>query len=230
MSARDKKPNIFIVIPAFNEERSIENVVNELAAFDYHIVVVDDGSAEPLLPDLEITNAYVLRHTINLGQGAALQTGIDFALEQGAEIIVTFDADGQHMATDIALLVSTLQQEEHDVVLGSRFLGDDSSVPTRRKFVLQAARFVNFFFTGLFLSDAHNGLRALTAEAAKKIRINEQRMAHATEILSEIKKHNLRYKEVPVMVHYSAYSMAKGQRSRDGFRIVFDLFLNKLFK
>jgi polyprenyl-phospho-N-acetylgalactosaminyl synthase len=230
MSGQANIQTVFVVVPAFNEGESIEKVVNELTAFNCQVVVVDDGSVNPLSPVLERTTAYVLRHPINMGQGAALQTGIDFALEQDAKIIVTFDADGQHCASDIPLLISTLLQQNCDVVLGSRFLHDANAIPARRKFVLQAARVVNFFFTGFFLSDAHNGFRAFTAEAAKRIRINQPRMAHATEILSQLKTHRLRYREVPVTVNYTAYSMAKGQRSLDGFRIVFDLFLNKFFK
>ena len=230
MSVQFNTQNVFIVVPAFNEEDSIEKVVNELADLNYQVVVVDDGSAHPLHFVLEKSSAYVLRHLINMGQGAALRTGIDFALEQNAETIVTFDADGQHCSSDIALLISTLHLKGCDIVLGSRFLHDANSVPAKRKFVLQVARFINFFFTGLFLSDAHNGMRALTAEAAKKIKISQPRMAHATEMLSQIKKNKLRYTEVAVSVKYTAYSMAKGQRSFDGFRIVFDLFLNKLFK
>jgi polyprenyl-phospho-N-acetylgalactosaminyl synthase len=226
----DKSTPVFIIIPAYNEEKIIRDVLQGLIPFQQQVIVVDDGSAtalQPLLEDLPVT---VLRHSINLGQGAALQTGFDYALSRQAGYIVTFDADGQHLPADIDNLLKPLISGEADIALGSRFLSKDSNIPSGRKRLLRFARLVNYIFTGLLLSDAHNGMRAMTAVAAQKIRLRQSGMAHATEIIAEVRKKKLRYKEVPVNIQYSTYSKAKGQSAWGSFRIFFDILLNKIFK
>lgn len=231
MSVHAKYPAVYVVIPAFNEAATIKAVVDDVISHGYTAIVVDDGSAQDVFSPLNNSSAWFLQHSVNLGQGAALQTGISFALEKNADIIVTFDADGQHQAKDIALLVETMQQEKTDVVLGSRFMsGADEHIPSRRKRLLQLARYANLLFTGLLLTDAHNGLRAFSKKAAQKIQITENGMSHATQLLSEIKRERLSYKEVPVTVLYTDYSKQKGQTIWSGFRIFFDLLLNKIFK
>jgi glycosyltransferase involved in cell wall biosynthesis len=219
---------VFVVIPAFNEYESLRMVIDELAVTNYNLVVVDDGSHTDVYQLLRNRQVFLLKHRINLGQGAALQTGIEFALSRQASYIVTYDADGQHKVTDIDKLLVALTETKSSIALGSRFITKNNSVPA--KIVLQIGRYINFLFTGLFLSDAHNGLRAMTRTAAEKIQLKENRMAHATEILSQIKKHKLKYVEVPVDVTYTEYSKQKGQTTMGSFRILFDLFLNKIFK
>jgi len=222
---------VFVVIPAYNENSIIRNVVTEVIALGYAAVVVDDGSDEPISKVLEHTNAYVLRHMVNLGQGAALQTGITFALQNDADFIVNFDADGQHNANDIIKLLDPLIKKKADIALGSRFLKDSyHNMNSSRKFVIKVARFINYLFTGILLSDAHNGLRAFTKEAARQINIKQNGMSHATEILSIIKKEKLVYMEVPVSIIYTDYSNKKGQSIWNSFRIFFDLLLNKIFR
>lgn len=222
--------SIFIIIPAFNEHYTLQLVANELQQMNYSLVVVDDGSTINVYNFLENNNLYYLRHTINLGQGAALQTGIEFALAKGAAYIVTFDADGQHNAKDIETLIQTLIETHSDIALGSRFIQNNNPIPFQRKILLKIARFINYFFTGMLLTDAHNGLRAMTAATAEKIQLRENRMAHATEILSVIKRKNIKYIEVPVRICYTDYSRKKGQTTMSSFRILFDLFLNKIFR
>lgn len=222
---------IFVVIPAYNEHEVLDEVVQKVrASGNYQVVVVDDGS-EPRINPIKLSKeCHLLRHTLNLGQGAALQTGIRYALNQGANLIVTFDADGQHDAADIAKLVLPIQSGECDIVLGSRFLGRATHIPLPRHLLIQAARVVHFVLTGLWMTDAHNGMRALSGSAATKIQITENRMAHATEILLEIRKHRLSWREVPVSVVYTPYSMQKGQSSSNAIRVLFDIILYKLFK
>ncbi len=222
--------DVFVIIPAYNEEKVIKKVLHELSPMRYSIVVVDDGSGQELGGLLKGFPVFLLRHRVNLGQGAALQTGIEFALSRKAKFIVTYDADGQHQATDIDKLLEPLVSREADIALGSRFILNNSRIPAGRRFVLQIARFINYFFTGLLLTDAHNGLRAMTAEAAAKIHLRQSGMAHATEIIGEVKKQRLRYKEIPVTIHYTDYSRKKGQTVWGSFRIFFDILLNKIFK
>ena len=144
---------------------------------------------------------------------------------------MTFDADGQHLSSDIQSLLEPLQNNEADICIASRFLEKGRHNATKgRKITLKAGRWVNYFFTGLFLSDAHNGLRAMNRIAAKKIRLKENRMAHASEFLIAIKKNKLRYKEIPASVVYSDYSRKKGQSVFSSVRIFFDLVLHKLFE
>ena len=221
----------FIIIPAYNENNIIGRVVEELLPLGCTIVVVDDGSSESLKTQFEGNKQiFYVRHKVNLGQGAALQTGIDFALKQGASWFITFDADGQHSAKDIPAVLAPLFMEQADIVLASRFLTRGShNAPFIKKMILKAGRWINYIFTGLYLSDAHNGLRAMNRVAAHSIRITENRMAHATEIVAQIKKQHLRYREVGAAVLYTPYSRNKGQSSINSLKIFFDLVLQKLF-
>jgi len=231
MSVPNNTKNVFIIIPAFNENTVIKSVVEEISQFNYSIIVIDDGSEISLLPLLRNMPVDYIRHRINLGQGAAIQTGIEYALTKGAEYIVTFDADGQHDTIDIQKLLDPLQNNKADIVFGSRFIENSTqNMPKGRKFVLLLARLFNFFITGLFLSDAHNGLRAMNKKAASLIKIKENGMAHASEILVQVKNKKLRFVEVPVTIKYTTYSTKKGQTGWSSFRIFFDLLLNKLFK
>jgi glycosyltransferase involved in cell wall biosynthesis len=231
MSIPGNNENIYVVIPSYNEQTVIRPVVEGLLSYGYEVIVVDDGSEAPAAKVLAGLPVYSLQHEVNLGQGAAIQTGIEFALSMDANYVITFDADGQHHAENIEELLQPLREDRCDIVLGSRFLeGSVHNMPAKRKLLLQFGRRLNYLFTGLFLTDAHNGLRAMNRKAATAIRITENRMAHATEILSLIRKNRLRYLELPVKVTYSEYSKKKGQALGSSFRIVFDLLLNKLFR
>jgi polyprenyl-phospho-N-acetylgalactosaminyl synthase len=172
----------------------------------------------------------VIRHPFNLGQGAALQTGIDYALAQAAEVIVTFDADGQHRLSDISRLAEALVQERADFALGSRFLGQAPNLPPLRRLVLRAATAFTRLTTGLQLTDTHNGLRAMTRRGAAAIRLRQNRMAHASEWLSQIAASGLRYVERPVTIEYTAYSLAKGQSIADAVLILLDLFARRPYR
>lgn len=218
---------IFTVIPAYNEEKNIGKVIRDIKAYfpEIEAVVVDDGSRDNTKKIAKESGAIVLHHIINRGQGAALQTGNEFAIKNGADVIVHFDGDGQHKIDDIRKLIKPILDGDAQVVLGSRFLGKKSNIPlTKKFFILKPALLVNYLFTGIILTDAHNGLRAMTAEAAKKIIIVQDKMAHNTEIISEIKRNNLKYKEVPVEIIYSEY----GQGFFDGLKILKDLVIKKV--
>jgi glycosyltransferase involved in cell wall biosynthesis len=223
-------PKLWVVCAAYNEARVIGGVVSELVLAGYRVVVVDDGSGDGTRHIAAAAGANVVSHPINLGQGAALQTGIDYALAQGADILVTFDADGQHRVSDIARLAEALRRERADFALCSRFLGQTYNLPLLRRWVLQAATVFTRLTTGLRLTDSHNGLRALTRRGAASIRLRQNRMAHASEIVSEIARSGLPYVEVPVTIEYTAYSLAKGQRIGDSVKILLDLFAQELYR
>jgi glycosyltransferase involved in cell wall biosynthesis len=231
MSDQNNHNSIFIIIPAYNEETTLSRVVDGLLEYNYEVVVVDDGSTKSLHTLLQDKPVHFLRHAVNLGQGAALQTGIEYALSKDAEFIITFDADGQHQPEDVGKLIMPLAENNADITLGSRFIKDAShNMPQVRKIILQFARYLNYFLTGLLLSDAHNGMRAMNRKAAEKISFHENGMAHATEILSIVRKNQLRYREVPVNIYYTEHSLRKGQSIWSSFRIIFDILLNKIFK
>ncbi len=226
-----KSNDLFVIVPTYNEQDIIiQSVVSQLLANKLNVVVVDDGSTKYVqLPGTD-DKLHLLRHKINLGQGAALQTGTTYALQKQAKFIVHFDADGQHLIEDIPTLIQPLISQHADIVFGSRFLKAGSNIPIRKKFILHLARYINFIFTGLLLTDAHNGLRALNAVAASQLQITENRMAHASELLFFVKKSKLRLTEVPVHIRYTDYSTKKGQSTWNSIRIFFDLLLHKLFE
>jgi polyprenyl-phospho-N-acetylgalactosaminyl synthase len=228
-----RRPNkrsdgIWVVVPAFNEAQVIASVLVDLRRTGYQIVVVDDGSADATAELAMRAGATVIRHPVNLGQGAALQTGIAFALLQGADFIVTFDADGQHRVDEIATLLSALVLHGADFALGSRFLGRPANMPTSRRVLLQAAIWFTRATTGLAITDAHNGLRAMTRRGAQTINLRQNRMAHASEILDQIAASGFKYVEVPITIEYSSYSLRKGQRSSAAVDILLDLYTRAL--
>jgi glycosyltransferase involved in cell wall biosynthesis len=214
--------DVWVVIAAFNEAEVIRGVVAEVVAAGFPVVVVDDGSRDGTAAAARMPGVVVLRHVINLGQGAALQTAIDYALRRGARHIVTFDADGQHRVEDIPGLIAALDRA--DVALGSRFLGGVEGAGAGRRALLRTATVVSNGMSGMKLTDAHCGLRAFRAGAAPRLRITQDRMAHASELLRKIKTSGLRVVEVPVTVRYTDYSMRKGQRGFAAVRILFDYF------
>jgi polyprenyl-phospho-N-acetylgalactosaminyl synthase len=220
--------NIFIIVPAYNEEKRIGAAIKDLLDHGYaNIVVVDDGSADKTFEIAKQFPIYVLRHKINRDQGASLQTGTEFALNKGAEIVVHFDGDGQFLAEEIEGAIQPILKNEADIVLGSRFLKSNEQMPWLKKNIIHpVARLVDYLFTSVKLTDAHCGFRALNRGAAEKIKITQDRKAHATEIISLIKKNNLRFKEVPITVIYRQF----GQGIGGGFRILKELLVKKIMK
>jgi len=197
----------------------------------YTVVVVDDCSKDNSKKQLDGIPVYYLRHRVNMGQGAALQTGIEFAKRKDAAFIVTFDADGQHDSEDIPGMLDFLEEKKLDIVFGSRFLpGAKTNVSKSRSFALNLGRYINYIVSGILLSDSFNGFRVFTKYTATKIKITENRMAHPAEFLMMVASAKLKYAEYPVNVHYSDYSKAKGLKNRDGIKILFEIFLHKIFR
>ncbi len=221
---------VFVIIPSFNEGKVIKETIAPLIENGYRVVVIDDCSSDNTREALKGAPIFYLRHEINLGQGAALQTGLEFALSRGAEYAVTFDADGQHNYEEIPALMEPILVDRADITMGTRFKRpeDIAQVPPSRKLILKGAIMVNGLFTGMWLTDAHNGFRAMNRTALSKIKMRENRMAHASEILTLIRQAELRYEEVPVKIIYTDYSKMKGQSSMNSINILIDLILKKI--
>nr|WP_291890196.1 glycosyltransferase family 2 protein [Cellulomonas sp.] len=209
-----------LVVPLYNEGSVVGDVISAALAVFPRIVVVDDGSSDDSAAVARRAGALVVEHPLNLGQGAALQTGFEAARLLGAEYVVTFDADGQHRTDDAAAMVERLRQDDADVVLGSRFLDGRTRPGALKQAVLKAAVLYSNLTTGVRLTDTHNGLRALNATALATLRIRQNRMAHASEIIEQIGRSGLRWVEHPVHIVYSDYSRSKGQSVLNAVNIV----------
>jgi glycosyltransferase involved in cell wall biosynthesis len=227
MQSRD---GVYIVVPAYNEAAAVHDVVRDLRSEYSNVVVVDDGSHDATAEEAQRAGAIVLRHVLNRGQGAALQTGIDYSVQRGAAVVVTFDADGQHRVEDVDRLLEALERDGADIAVGSRFLELRSKVPALRRLLLRIATRFMRITSRVALSDAHNGLRAMRRHAAERIHLSIDGMAHASEIVDQIYRHRLRVTEVPVVIHYSEYSLGKGQSSLAAFRIAFDYLMKRIFR
>lgn len=227
-----EESKIFIVIPAFNEESKIGAVINELkTAGYYNILVINDGSTDKTRETALEAGTEVLDHMVNRGQGAALRTGIEYLKENyNPEIIITFDADGQHQATDLANLIQPILEDEADIALGSRFISNTSSVPFIRKSILKMGILFTVFISSIKLTDTHNGLRALGKKAIEEIKISNRNMEHASDIINEIAKKNLRFKEIPVNILYSNYSLHKGQSSFNFIKMGIKILIRQITK
>jgi len=216
----------WLIVPLYNEATVVQNVVREARRTFPNVVCIDDGSSDGSAEEALAGGAVVLRHPINLGQGAALQTGIEFArVQPGAEYFVTFDSDGQHQVDDVVAMVQRLRTEPYDIIVGSRFLDGRTNASALKKFVLRLAVLFERLSTGVRLTDAHNGLRAFNRKAAGELRIRQNRMAHASEIVAQIGERKLRYAEQPVHIVYTDYSRSKGQSLWNSVNILSELFI-----
>ncbi len=218
----------WLVIPVYNEGQVIADVAEQVLKVFPNIVCVNDGSSDDSVQKILSTQAHLVRHPVNLGQGAALQTGLTYALAQpGAKYFVTFDADGQHQTDDAEKMVALLREDAADVVLGSRFIEQTDQVPLLKRVVLRTAAAVSPTARRLKLTDSHNGLRALNRKAALKLRITMNGMAHASEIVGLLARSDLRVTEIPVDILYTEYSRSKGQSLLNGVNILFDISLRE---
>jgi glycosyltransferase involved in cell wall biosynthesis len=222
--------NTFVVIPAYNEEQKIGEVIENLLENGYsNIVIVDDCSSDNTMSVARQYNVAVLEHVVNRGQGAALETGTQYSLQSGADIIVHYDADGQMAVENIADALREFQDQSIDVVLGSRYLGvRPENMPQLRKLILFVGRLFNFFVLGIKLTDPQGGFRVLRRSAAKRLEFKQDRMAHCSQLLQDMFQKHMKIKEIPVKIIYTEYSMQKGQANANALRIVWNLFLQKL--
>ncbi|MBT6691472.1 glycosyltransferase family 2 protein [Candidatus Parcubacteria bacterium] len=218
---------IFVVIPAWNEAKRIRQVLQSLISLPYEVVVVDDASTDETAEIVREFPVYLLRHRLNRDQGAALQTGNDFALSHGADVIVHFDADGQFLVEEIKDLAQPVIDGVCDVVFGSRFLEKKSKMPWFKKNIMfPIARLVNRILLGIKLTDPQSGFRVLSRQVAEAIIIEQDGKAHCSEIAAKVFEHKFKVKEVPMTVIYHEF----GQGLSGGIKIVKDLIFSKLLK
>ncbi|MDT5220138.1 MAG: polyprenyl-phospho-N-acetylgalactosaminyl synthase [Mycobacterium sp.] len=219
--------DVWIVVPSFNEATVIGEVISELRSVFDNVVCVDDGSADGTGEIARQAGAHLVRHPINLGQGAAIQTGVEYARSQpGARMFATFDADGQHRVKDVAAMIDRLSVGDVDVVIGTRFgRPDGSRPPFLKRVVLQTAARLSRRGRRLGLTDTNNGLRVFNKTVADGMNITMSGMSHATEIVMMIAENHWRVVEEPVEVLYTDYSKSKGQPLLNGVNIIFDGFL-----
>ncbi|MCR6031895.1 glycosyltransferase [Nocardioides sp. zg-579] len=219
----------FVLVPMFNEATVVGGVVRALRAHFANVVCVDDGSRDDSFDVARDAGAVALRHPVNLGQGAALQTGFDFLTRRALpERTVTFDADGQHRVEDAVAMVEASRRSGVDVLLGSRALGSATDQPVARRLLLAAALRYSRWSTGLDLTDTHNGLRVLSRRAVELIRLRQPGMAYATELESIVGRSGLSWAEHPTTIAYTEYSRAKGQSNLNAFNILCDLTSQRL--
>ncbi|MGC9669950.1 glycosyltransferase family 2 protein [Planosporangium sp. 12N6] len=220
--------DVWVVIPVYNEEKVIADVVEKVLATFPNIVCVDDGSTDSSAAEILGTRAHLVRHPINMGQGAALQTGLRYALARtGGRYFVTFDADGQHRVEDVSAMLDVARSGTADVVLGSRFLRDAAAVPWIKRVVLRTVVALSPTARRLKLTDAHNGLRVFGREPAEGLHITQNGMAHASEIATVLARSPWRVVEQPVTILYTDYSRAKGQSLINGVNILFDVSMSR---
>jgi polyprenyl-phospho-N-acetylgalactosaminyl synthase len=218
--------DVWLVVPVFNEAPVIAEVVREVRQTFPNVVCVDDGSRDRSADQIRTSGAHLVRHPVNLGQGAALQTGVEYARTQpGAQYFVTFDADGQHQVEDVERMVQRLRDEPLDIVLGTRFHGETEHIPFLKRFVLRTVVALSPGLRKLKLTDAHNGLRAFNKTVADGFNITLNGMGHASQIVEMIAHEDWRVAEEPVTILYTEYSMAKGQSLINGVNILFDSLL-----
>ncbi|MEL7020945.1 MAG: glycosyltransferase family 2 protein [Bacteroidota bacterium] len=216
--------NVYIVIPAKDEATRIGKVIRNAFHFGYsNIIVVNDGSSDDTRQVSENAGATVLNHAINLGAGAATQTGIEYAVEQGAEIIVTMDADNQHYPSDIDRLVNTVINEKVDVVIGSRFLNEENYIPKHRVIYNKIGNWITGAMFGLFVSDSQSGMKAFTADFARRSELRFNGYEFCTEFIRLMSENKASYREVPIKVLYTEETLAKGQSLQNGVKMAVNL-------
>lgn len=215
---------IWVVIPMYNEATVIASVIEGLLPHFPYVVCVDDGSSDGSPEAARAAGAVVVQHPINLGQGASLQTGFEYALSDPLMTeVVTFDADGQHQVDDAIGMVEKLRAEQLDVVVGSRFLDDRTKLGWAKKAVLRTAAFYTRITTGMALTDAHNGLRVLGRGLLENVKIRQNRMAHASELIDQIGTSKAKWAEYPTHIVYTEYSKAKGQSLLNSVNILVEI-------
>jgi glycosyltransferase involved in cell wall biosynthesis len=223
--------DVAVIIPVYNEEIIISKVVQEVLDVFPNVICVDDGSIDKSSTKIVESGAQLVKHSINLGAGAATQTGIDYALQnKNIKYISTIDADGQHEVKDAIRMLKHLQENNLDIVFGSRFLGKVENISKFKKQFLKLAAVFTKKTSGIYLTDPHIGIRVFNRKFAENLKISMPDFAHASELVERVAQGKYKYDEIPVTVKYSDYSKQKGQSMLNAINISFDLIMDKISK
>ena len=210
--------DVYLLLPVFNEEETIGPIIKDLNKHFKNIVVVDDGSYDNTRNILETLDVYYLRHYLNLGQGAAISTGLQFISKiKGAKAVITLDGDGQHDNKDVIKFAEEILKCEKEIIFGSRFLEHSQNIPIVKRLILKIICYITNKVSKVQLSDVHNGLKAIKVDSIEKINITIDRYGFESQIIHSVGKNNISYKELPTNVRYTTYSKKKGQKIQDGF-------------
>lgn len=219
---------VVAVIPAYNESKTIAEVLSHTRRFVDGMIVVDDGSTDRTAEIARVHRALVVSHVINRGLGAAIGTGFEMAKRAGADVVITLDADGQHDPSEVPVLVKAIEKGA-DVVIGSRML-TRKSMPWERQVANVLGNLVTFFLFGASVSDSQSGFRAFSAYALRHIEIKTNHMEVSSELIAEAKRHKLKLVEVPVKAIYTDYSLSKGQNLAVGLKTLVKLVMRRMGK
>lgn len=223
--------DVAVIIPVYNEAVVIADVMTVVLKTFPNVICVDDGSQDNSTEIIEQYGTTLITHAINLGAGAAIQTGIDYALQNHKiQYFITFDADGQHHVDDAVKMLTYLKNKKVDIVFGSRFLGVIENISLTKKLFLKMAKTFSRIDTGIDITDPHIGLRVFNRNFAENLKLTMPDYSHASELVSRVREGSYHYAEVPVTVTYSDYSKAKGQPMLNSVNIMFDLILHRFTK
>ncbi len=221
----------YVIVPVYNEAKVVGDVIKTVSAHFENVVCVNDGSRDTSAQVIADSGGILVNHPINLGAGAATQTGIDFALQdKKARFFVTIDADGQHAVEDAIAMLDRIKKDDLDIVLGSRFLGNVHNISPIKRVFLRAAAVFSGKTTGVELTDPHIGLRVFNRKFAENLKLTLPDFTHASELVHRIGEGNYKYVELPVTVTYSDYSKAKGQPMLNAVNIAIDLMFHRISK
>jgi glycosyltransferase involved in cell wall biosynthesis len=218
---------IAVVVPAYNEAKTVAGVVRSLCGPDRRVIVVDDGSGDGTGAAAEEMGAEVVRHVINRGLGASLATGIACALEGDCDCVVTFDADGQHRVEDLPGLTAPILEGRADIAIGAR-VADRHLMPITRRLANSLGNLLTWALFGVWVSDSQSGLRAFSRRAASEMELRSDRMEVSSEIIREIGRNEWRVAEVPIVPVYTDYSLSKGQGFLVGLKTAMRLIVRRL--
>ena len=224
-----KFKDIYVIVPAFNEQNVIKDIINNLLKNFSNVIVINDGSNDKTLETINDLDIKILNHEINLGVGAAVQTGFDYVSNiPGAKAVITFDADGQHLVDDAVAMAKEIMICDEGIIFGTRFPKHSKNIPKVKRIVLKLIAKITDLVTGVTLSDAHNGLKAYKVSTIKELELQFSSYSYESELITQVAKKKIDYKEMSTDIKYTSYSIKKGQKLLNGLLIIEDLL--KLWK